>query len=227
MTDTPDILVVEDDAAIRRGVVDALISEGYRVTEAATGNAALDRVRRGQFDLMLLDLVLPGPDGLEILRETRKLLPTMPVIILTARGDESDRIAGLKLGADDYVVKPFSLGELLARVEAVMRRTPQRPTDINTLQLPSAVVDFAKQCVTRNGETSDLSQREIELLRYLAQHRSRAISRDELLQNVWRIDAVGVETRTIDMHITRLRAKLGDNTILTIRGKGYTLCDAS
>lgn len=217
------ILVIEDDAAIRRGVVDALRSERYDVAEAGNGTAGLDLVRRGEFDLMLLDLVLPGADGMDILRETRALLPTMPIIILTARGDERDRIEGLKRGADDYIVKPFSLGELLARVEAVIRRTPQRPLDVDTLQLPGATVDFARQAATRDGQTHELSQRELELLRYLAQHRSRAVSREEILENVWRIDAAGVETRTIDMHINRLRRKLGDDAILTVRGKGYAL----
>ena len=219
MNEPSRILVVEDDAAIRRGVVDALRSESYDVTEAADGKAALDR----DFDLMLLDLVLPGADGLDILRDTRTLLPTLPVIILTARGDEADRIEGLKRGADDYVVKPFSLGELLARVEAVMRRTPQRPLDVDVMNIAGATVDFARQHAVRDGQTIDLSQRELELPRYLAQHRSRAVSRDEILENVWRIDAGGVETRTIDMHVNCLRQKLGDDAIATVRGKGYTL----
>jgi DNA-binding response OmpR family regulator len=227
--DRPCILTVEDDAAIRRGIVDALRFAGYETLEAPDAPTGTELATRAAIDLLLLDLVLPHGDGLDILREVRHLRPTLPVIILTARGDESDRVGGLRDGADDYVVKPFSVKELLARVEAVLRRSAERPRDVRQLPIHGGVVDFARREVRfRGGARHELSEREIELLHYLAGNRGRAISRDELLANVWRISPQGLNTRTIDMHITRLREKLHDNSdqpavILTVRGKGYML----
>jgi len=221
------VLVVEDDASIRRGIVDALKFEGYAALEAATGTAGLDLALTAECDLVLLDLVLPGKDGLEILRETRRARPTLPVIILTARGEERDRVAGLKLGADDYVVKPFSVRELLARAEAVLRRSPERPGDVPEVKFPGGVADLERREVRmEDGNRGELSEKETELLRYLATNSGRAISRDEILQRVWRINPTGVESRTIDMHIARLREKLRDDgdaprIVLTVRGKGY------
>ena len=221
------ILTVEDDHAIRRGIVDTLRYSGYRVSEAANGRDGTDLAMGQDIDLLLLDLVLPGPSGLDILRKVRASRPTLPVIILTARGDESDRVAGLKLGADDYIVKPFSVKELLARVEAVLRRSPQRPTDVALVTIPSGVADFARREIRyTDGTRADLSEREVELLRYLAENSGRAIAREELLENVWRISADGLPTRTIDMHVARLREKLRDSadepqSLLTVRGKGY------
>ena len=162
-----------------------------------------------------------------ILREVRKLRPTLPVIILTARGDEGDRIQGLRDGADDYVVKPFSVKELLARVAAVLRRSPQRPSDSREFALPSGVVDLERREVRfADGRRMELSEREAEFFRYLAVNSGRAISREEILANVWRINPKGLPTRTIDMHIARLREKLGDDSeeprvLLTVRGQGY------
>lgn len=223
------ILTVEDDAAIRRGIVDALSFAGYDVIQAADGNEGARAAVSREFDLLLLDMVLPGKSGLEILREVRNARPTLPVIILSARGEERDRIAGLKTGADDYVVKPFSVDELLARVEAVLRRSPGRPTDVSELPIHGGCVDFAR-CEVRfhDGAREELSDKERELLRYFACHAGRAISRDELLANVWQIDARGVTTRTIDMHVARLREKLRDTdgdggVLVTVRGKGYML----
>src|SRR5207253_2389058 len=146
--------------------------------------------------LVLLDLVLPGLDGLEILREIRKIRPSLPVIILTARGDESDRVQGLKLGADDYVVKPFSVKELIARVEAVLRRSPERPSDVAEVEFRGGRADLARREVRfGDGSRKELSEREAELLRYLACNAGRAISREEILTRVWRISAMGAETR--------------------------------
>src|SRR5262249_5317397 len=146
-------------------------------------------------DLVLLDLVLPGGDGLDILKVIRDARPTLPVIILTARGEETDRVAGLKRGADDYVVKPFSLGELLARVQAVLRRSPGRPEDITSVAFRGGAADLGKRRVRfDNGETSELSQRETELLLYLARHHTRVITRQEILQHVWRLDPDGLDT---------------------------------
>jgi DNA-binding response OmpR family regulator len=223
------ILTVEDDAPIRRGVVDALTYAGYSVLEAGRGDEGCQMALRRELDLLLLDMVLPGKTGLEILREVRNVRPTLPVIILSARGEENDRVAGLRLGADDYVVKPFSVNELLARVAAVLRRSPSRPTDVSELEIPAGRVDFAR-CEIRfaDGERAELSEREQQLLRYLAQHAGRAVARQELLENVWQIDARGVSTRTVDMHVARLREKLRDDpeepqVLITVRGRGYML----
>jgi DNA-binding response OmpR family regulator len=224
---TRHILVIEDDAAIRQGLVDALEFAGYDVLQAAEGNAGLDMAIGCDCDLLLLDLVLPHRDGLAILAEVRAARPTLPVIVLTARGAETDRIRGLRLGADDYVVKPFSVGELLARVEAVLRRSPERPLDVARIDFPGGTADLARREIRYADETrAELSEREAELLRYLGCNPGRAISRDEILSRVWRLDPRGIETRTIDMHIARLREKLrdsGSQVIVTVRGKGYAL----
>lgn len=228
MTSAKQILVVEDDAAIRRGIVDALKFEGYGTHQAATGKTGLDLAIRLDCDLLLLDLVLPEMEGLEVLAEVRRVRPTLPVVILTALGDESDRVKGLRLGADDYVVKPFSVKELLARVEAVLRRTPGRPSDVDRVEIPGGEADLARrEVVFHNGQRTDLSERETELLRYLAINAGRAISRDELLAHVWRLNPQGLNTRTIDMHVARLRSKLGPPGVLieTVRGVGYRLSD--
>ena len=230
MSNARHILVVEDDAAIRQGVVDALEFEGFEVSEAGDGERGLNLALSLACDLVLLDLAMPKKDGLEVLGELRGSKPTLPVIIMTARGDEQDRVKGLKLGADDYVVKPFSLQELTARVEAVLRRSPERPTDITELSLPGGgTADIARRVVVHtDGERAELSEREAELLAYLARHRGRTIAREELLIRVWGItNPRGINTRTIDMHVARLREKLRDDTatggglIRTVRGKGY------
>jgi len=221
------ILVVEDDTAIRQGIVDALQFAGYETLQAANGCDGLAQALRASFDLLLLDLILPGQNGFEILKATREARPTLPVIILTARGEEADRVQGLRLGADDYVVKPFSVRELLARVEAVLRRSPERPNEVNKIAVRGGVADLAR-CEIRydDGQRCELSEREVELLRYLARHAGRAISRDEILLRVWRLNPKRMETRTIDMHIANLREKLRDDSgepkvLLTVRGKGY------
>ena len=226
---TKRVLVVEDDSAIRNGLVDALKFTGYEVLQAADGSDGLSLAKKATFDLLLLDLVLPNVSGFEILQAAREARPTLPIIILTARGEENDRIRGLRLGADDYVVKPFSVRELLARVEAVLRRSPERPNHVNSLPLANGVADFAR-CEIRfkDGERAELSEREVELLRYLAQNTGRVVSREEILQRVWRLDPKRLETRTIDMHVANLRAKLRDDpanpsVLLTVRGKGYML----
>jgi DNA-binding response OmpR family regulator len=221
------ILVVEDDSAIRTGVCDALRFSGYEVREAADGHAGMDLALAVDCDLILLDVVLPGPDGLTILRKVRQLRPALPIIMLTARGEEPDRVAGLKGGADDYVVKPFGVKELLARVEAVLRRSGTRPSGSATLDFPGGRVEFATGDVSfADGKRSSLSEKEIDLLRYLAGNGGRPVSRDELLERVWGLDPQGLATRTVDMHIARLREKLRDDChapklVLTVRGKGY------
>ena len=224
------ILVIEDDASIRRGVVDALLFEGYETIEAENADTGRERARRAGLDLILLDLVLPRGDGLDILAQVRRDRPTLPVIILTARGGEAERVNGLKLGADDYVVKPFSVKELLARVQAVLRRSPARPLDVKAIDFPGGSADLAAREVRfDDGGRNPLSEREVELLRYLAVNSGRAISRDELLSGVSGLNPRAiVETRTIDMHVARLREKLRDDPdrpriIVTVRGKGYRL----
>lgn len=221
------ILVVEDDAAIRRGLVDALAFAGYETLAAGDGTEGLRMAVRTGYDLLILDLVLPGQSGFDILAEVRTTRPTMPVIVLTARGDEADRVRGLSLGADDYVVKPFSIKELLARVDAVLRRSPERAVDLNAIRFAGGTANLSRMEIEfDDGRRCEISEREAELLRYLAGNAGRAIAREELLRRVWRIDPNKIETRTIDMHIARLREKLGDDPaepaiIATVRGKGY------
>jgi DNA-binding response OmpR family regulator len=223
------IVVVEDEQPIRRGVVDALRASGYEVTEAADGARGLEEAVRVRVDLVLLDLLLPRRDGLEVLAELRKIRPTLPVIILTARGSEDDRVRGLKMGADDYVLKPFSARELLARVEAVLRRSVDRPPEISRAHLGPATIDFERREVRWSSRNrTELSETESTLLSYLVTHNKRAVSREELLTRLWGIGPQGVETRTIDMHIARLRTKLRDpsgretpEAIVTVRAQGY------
>ena len=223
----PHILVIEDDAGIRQGVCDALELEGYVTLAAADARTGLDHALHANYALLLLDLVLPHGDGLDILAEVRRARPTTPVIVLTARGDESDRVRGLRLGADDYVVKPFSVRELLARVSAVLRRSPERPTDVARVPIPGGEVDLERGEVRfADGEQAALSERERALLRYLALNAGRIVAREEILSRVWQLEPRGMETRTIDMHVARLREKLRDDPvepriIQTIRGRGY------
>jgi DNA-binding response OmpR family regulator len=221
------VLVVEDDAAIRRGVQDALQFAGYTTLTAADGKEGTRLALTATFDLMLLDLVLPHASGFDILKALRAERPGTPVIILSARGEENDRVRGLRLGADDYVVKPFSVRELLARVDAVLRRAPERQPVQEKAKLPCGTADFATgELRYADGTRTELSDRERELLRYFSQNRGRVVSRDELLQHVWRITPNHTETRTVDMHVANLRQKLKDDAaapvlIVTVRGKGY------
>ncbi len=223
------VLVVEDDDAIRRGLVDALRFSGYTLHEAPDGKAGLELALSIDADIVLLDIMMPKMSGLEVLEELRKAKPTIPVIFLTARGEEEDRVKGLKLGADDYVVKPFGVDELTARVEAVLRRSAERPTPQRTLRISGRTVDFERREVTlAGGEVRTLPQREAEVLAYLAANPGRAIAREELLTRVWGFDPRGTQTRTVDMAIARLREQLGDSptdpkVIRTVRGKGYML----
>jgi DNA-binding response OmpR family regulator len=221
----PSVLVIEDDRAIREGLVDALGFDGYRVLQAETAPAGTESALRSQCDLVLLDLMLPGGDGFSVLSEIRRLKPRLPVIILTARGREADRVRGLRLGADDYVVKPFSVRELLARVEAVLRRagTEAEAPSFAELPIPGGLADLGRRELRfDDGTRCELSDREAALLAYLARNAQRAIGRDEILREVWRVNADHMHTRAIDMLIARLRDKLRDPAvILTVRGKGY------
>lgn len=223
----PAILVIEDDSSIRTGVLDALNCAGYETLNAANGRDGMELALRASYDLLLLDLVLPHTDGLTILAKLRESRPVTPVIILSAMGAETDRVKGLNLGADDYMVKPFGARELLARVNAVLRRSPERPLEVESVTFPGGTADLAR-CEVRltTGEREPLSERELAVLRYLAANPGRAISREEILTRVWRLSASATATRTIDMHIANLRSKLRDDptdpkVILTVRGKGY------
>ena len=225
------VCVVEDDPAIRRGLVDSLRFAGFRVLECADGLEARRMLPGADVDLVLLDVMLPGVNGFELLPELRRDRPGLPIIMVTARGAEEDRVRGLRIGADDYVVKPFSSTELLARVEAVLRRSAERPGGVSELRFGEVTVHMERREVTRGTSSTLLSERETDILRYLAAHRGRAISRDELLQRVWGLDTRNLETRTVDMHVARLREKLGDppaspQIVVTVRAKGYMLGDA-
>jgi DNA-binding response OmpR family regulator len=223
----PRILVVEDDPAIRRGLVDALRFQGYQVDDAADGRSGLSRALTPGFDLVLLDLILPGREGLEILHEVRLAFPTLPVIILTARGDEAERVRGLKLGADDYVVKPFGIRELLARIEAVLRRSPERPRPVLRLRFGWGEADLATGEIRfESGETARLLPLEADLLRFLVARAGRTVSRDEILARVWHAPLTAAETRKVDVQIARLRERLHEDPqsprlIRTVRGRGY------
>ncbi|MDB5389541.1 MAG: two component transcriptional regulator, winged helix family [Planctomycetaceae bacterium] len=224
---SPRTLVVEDDAAIRRGIMDALRSAGHQPTEAARGDDGLQKALTGEFDLMLLDMVLPGNSGWEILRVLRAARPELPIIVLTACGAENQRVEGLQLGADDYVVKPFSLRELLARVGAVLRRVPVRPTLPVQVPFDGGIVDVQSRKLTMtDGRQVDLSEKEAEVLAFLAERSGQVVSRAQLLAGVWGLNPKGLNTRTVDMHITRLREKLSDDSanprvLKTIWGRGY------
>ncbi|MCL4740830.1 MAG: response regulator transcription factor [Phycisphaerales bacterium] len=223
------VLVVEDDDAIRRGVCDALAFHGYTVLEAAEGRSGLETASSAGVDLVLLDVLMPGLDGMAVLERLRRVRPSLPVIFLTAKGEQEDKVRGLRLGADDYVVKPFGASELIARVEAVLRRSAERPQPLRALSIAGCTMDFERRELTRaDGSRAVLPEREAELLAYLAHNRGRAISRDELLLRVWGIDPRGMQTRTVDMAVARLREQLRDDAaeprfIVTVRGRGYML----
>ncbi len=219
------ILVIEDDPAIRRGLVDVLEYAGYKTLEAADGHTGMDLALKANYRLLLLDLVMPGPSGFDILEAIKRKRPGQAVIILSARGEENDRVRGLVTGADDYVVKPFSMKELLARVDAVLRRTCERGAPADQRPIPGGSVDFKESRLAfTDGRREELSEREGELLKYLLDSQGRIVSREEILRHLWGLDPDRTETRTIDMHIMHLRAKLGDkdqSLLATVRGKGY------
>lgn len=217
------VLVIEDDASIRRGLADALEFNGFRVQTASRGDEGLSMALKVNPDLVLLDLIMPGMLGLEVLESLREARAAMPVIILTAKGEEPDRVKGLKLGADDYVVKPFSIMELIARIHAVLRRSPERPEAKKSIRIPKGKIDLARrEILFDSGKTLEISEKEHDLLAYLCGKPGVVVSRDEILLRVWGIDPHGADTRTIDMTIMRLREKLGDaDLIKTVRGKGY------
>ncbi len=221
------IIIVEDERDIADLVLHTLSKEGYQATVVRDGAEALSRIRQESFDLILLDLMLPGLPGMEICRMVRGNPATKltPIIMLTARSEEVDRVLGLELGADDYITKPFSPRELLARIKAVLRRMSASEEATGRIQFEGLIIDPEAYTVTKNGQKVDLSATEFRLLHYLVQKKGRIFSRDQLLDAVWKDEAL-VEPRTVDVHIRRLRSRIEDDPsspmyIKTRRGIGY------
>ncbi len=220
------ILIVEDDRTLRQALSFNLAREGYEVTSAADGESGLELGRNRALDLILLDVMLPGMSGIEVLRVLRQDGITTPVIILSAKGDEIDRVVGLKVGADDYVAKPFSRPELLARIEAVLRRPRDRdePHGAEGLAFGEIRIDVDRREVSVAGEPVHLTAKEFDLLAHMARSPGRIFTRDQLLQRVWGYDYIG-DGRTVDVHVSWLRAKLrgsGEHDYFrTVRGVGY------
>jgi DNA-binding response OmpR family regulator len=224
------ILVAEDDPAILSGVADLLTLEGYAVETVADGACALDRFRSLAPDLVLLDVMMPKINGYDVCRAIRRENPAIPVLMLTAKGEEIDRVIGLELGADDYIVKPFSMAEFLARVRAALRRgalSKSTPGVPDKLRLGGALIDFGSMTGRRGDVSFSLTPKETALLRFLAANEGKAVSREALLETVWGIDCE-ITTRSIDQHMVRLRQKLEDEPsaprfLHTVHGVGYRL----
>jgi DNA-binding response OmpR family regulator len=219
------LLIVEDEPSILRGLADQFRREGYEVSTESDGDAGYAAVARESPDLILLDLMLPGMSGYEICRTLRRGGNQTPILMLTARGAEADRVLGLDLGADDYVTKPFSLRELLARVRALLRRLHSAALAPAELHLPGIAIDFNAYSATKDGRPLELTRREFQLLRTLASHPNQALTREQLLDVVVG-EEVYVTNRVIDNHIAALRSKIEDDPaepkhLLTIRGVGY------
>jgi DNA-binding response OmpR family regulator len=221
------ILIIEDDPAMQTGLRDNLEYDGYDVAVADDGKAGLDAMTNNSYDLVILDVMLPLMSGFDVLKKARGKGNATPVIMLTAKGEEIDRVLGLELGADDYMVKPFSLRELLARVKAVLRRAEGTASGSAALKLGSFEADFAAYSAARAGMPVEMTPREFEVLKFLWEHRNRTVSRDQLLTNVWGYDE-SVSTRTVDNFILKLRQKIEEDPsrpkhLLTIHGTGYKL----
>jgi len=216
------VLVAEDDPDISEPLVRALSREGYDVTLVTNGPAALTQALTGQTDLLVLDLGLPGMDGLEVCRSLRGRGSTLPVLVLTARTDEADLVVGLDAGADDYVGKPFRLAELMARVRAQLRRSGGPEPDV--LSVGEITFDQRSRRVTVEGSVAQLTPKEYEVLLMLMRRVGTVVGRDELMREVWRTEWLGA-TKTLDMHVSTLRRKLGDagSRITTVRGVGFRL----
>jgi two-component system, OmpR family, alkaline phosphatase synthesis response regulator PhoP len=219
------ILLIEDEPGLVLTLSDRLNKEGYAVESARDGESGLRLATTESFDLILLDVMLPRKNGFDVCRDLRQQGAQTPVIMLTARGQVIDKVVGLKLGADDYLTKPFEMIELLARIEALLRRAPAAAPPAEVYQFGAVRVDFRKAEVTREGRPVELSAREFQLLRYFIEHREAAITRDALLNEVWGYHAMPT-TRTVDVHVAWLRQKLEPNPrhpqyILTVHGLGY------
>jgi DNA-binding response OmpR family regulator len=222
------ILLVEDEPQMQRGVKDNLEFEGYDVDIAGDGKSGLQKLLDNSYDLVLLDVMLPYMSGLDVCRKAREKGISTPIIMLTAKGQEIDKVLGLELGADDYVTKPFGLRELLARVKAALRRAETGGSGtVNKLIFGSTEIDFQTYNAARNGKSLQMTPKEFEVLKFLWQHRNNTVSRDQLLTNVWGYDE-SMSTRTVDNFILKLRQKIEDDPsapkhIITIHGLGYKL----
>jgi DNA-binding response OmpR family regulator len=221
----PKVLIVEDDDSMVAALRDGFEYEGYSVTVARDGAEGLRLATADPPELILLDVMLPKMSGLDVCREMRKAGNNVPIIMLTARGQEIDKVLGLKLGADDYVTKPFGFLELIARVEAVLRRVSGRAVRVEAYQFGAVKVDFKKGELRKAGKVLDLTSRELRLLQYFVEHRGEVVGRDQLLDAVWDYDAAPL-TRTVDMHVAKLRKKIEDRAaqpryLVTVHGMGY------
>jgi len=226
------LLLVEDEPGLIMTLTDRLVAEGYEVESATDAPTGLESATAGAFDAILLDVMLPGGNGLDVCRTLRQRGVQTPILMLTAKGQVVDRVVGLKLGADDYLVKPFEMAELLARIEALLRRSSTASSATFTgeaFRFGDISIDFRRAEVIKAGTTLDLSAREFKLLKYFIEHRGAALSRDELLNEVWGYNAMP-STRTVDVHVAWLRQKLEDNPrhpqyILTVHGLGYKFAE--
>ncbi|MEM7603539.1 MAG: response regulator transcription factor [Verrucomicrobiota bacterium] len=227
------VFIVEDDSSIRFGLEEILKAEGYSVVSCDDGGVATEGIGEALPDLVILDIMLPGKSGYEIAKELRTTGCRIPILMLTAKGQEMDKVAGLNCGADDFVTKPFGISELLARVNALLRRScdwasGEGPTaQSGTLSLGKAEVDLENYAVALNGNTLALTPRERELIVFLLQHRGQVLSRDQILEAVWGVKYFGT-TRTLDQCVAQVRKKIGDHgrtaeTLITVHGVGYKL----
>ncbi len=219
------LLIVEDDQAMAVALRDGFEYEGYQVQVAKDGETGLRLAREKDLDIIILDVMLPKLSGLDICKRLRADGNQIPIILLTARGQEIDKVLGLKLGADDYVTKPFSFMELAARVEAVLRRASSRVEKIEDFQFGDVALDFKKFVATKGGQPLTLSPREFKILQYFIEHRGEVVTRDQLLDTVWGYDSFPL-TRTVDTHIAKLRHKIEDDPatphfIITVHRAGY------
>jgi DNA-binding response OmpR family regulator len=223
------ILVIEDDPAILNGLQDVLVFNGYSADGEADGGRGLTAALAHDYDLILLDVMLPTLDGFSICRQIRERKPGQAIVMITAKGSEDDIVTGFKAGADDYVAKPFSLRELMVRVEAVLRRAGKPPGD-ERVELNGIVFDGLNLQAERDGRIQELTRREMDIVAYLYRHRHRIVSKKELLSDVWHYTDADIETRTVDIHMLKLRKKiaaLNPDTVCiqTIRGEGYRLVE--
>ncbi|HTY38882.1 MAG TPA: response regulator transcription factor [Bacteroidota bacterium] len=222
------ILIVEDESDMRRGLKDNLEFEGFEITLAEDGASGLKKAAERPFDLIILDVMLPKMSGLEVCKQVRQRGISTPIMMLTAKGEEIDKVLGLELGADDYVTKPFGVRELLARIKALLRRAGGPPGEAaQTMLLGTVQVDFLAYTASKENKPLTLTPKEIEILRYLWNHKNKTVSRDELLKEVWGYDE-SISSRTVDNFMLKLRQKIEDNPsephhILTIHGVGYKL----
>ncbi len=223
------ILIVEDERILREGLQELLQAAGHDVEATGSGLPAVELATAEPFDLVLLDLMLPDMDGVEVCRRVRRARPTLPILMLTARASEDDKVAGFRVGADDYLTKPFAVRELLARVEALARRAAAVPTDPEVLEIDDCTLDLGRLSARRGEVTTTLTPREVGIIRWLHRQRARAVSRGELLERVWGSSG-DLQTRTVDMTIANLRQKVerdpsNPRIIVTVTGSGYAWGD--